>query len=144
MKRIASVDDIGKAIIFLCSEASSHITGQIIKVDGGRTLTTSGWHEFIGSKFVSPPLESKESMIDIVKGYVTTPKGPFFYSTFRDKVDANLKKTNWSTTDKNAHAAIQDAKYKDGEGRYDPIESVITVERAFNMYQSSVKPGQQM
>ena len=23
--------------------------------------------------------------------------------------------------------SIQDAKYKDGEGRYDPIESVITV-----------------
>jgi len=36
LRRLADVDEIAKAVVFLCSEDSSFITGQIIKVDGGR------------------------------------------------------------------------------------------------------------
>jgi len=37
--RIARPDDIVKVIIFLASKRSDKITGQIIKVDEGRSLT---------------------------------------------------------------------------------------------------------
>lgn len=46
--RIAKPDDITKVIVFLASERSKKITGQIIKVDGGRSLTSSGYVHYRG------------------------------------------------------------------------------------------------
>ena len=46
--RIAKPDDVTKVIVFLASERSKKITGQIIKVDGGRSLTSSGYVHFKG------------------------------------------------------------------------------------------------
>ena len=48
MGRIARPDDITKVIIFLASERSKNITGQIIRVDGGRGLTSSGYVHYKG------------------------------------------------------------------------------------------------
>lgn len=36
--RIASTKDIANVVLFLCSEKSKHITGEIIKVDGGQYI----------------------------------------------------------------------------------------------------------
>ena len=41
--RIEKPDDIPKVIVFLASKRSEKITVQIIKVDGGRSLTSSGY-----------------------------------------------------------------------------------------------------
>ena len=46
--RIARPDDITKVIVFLASERSKNITGQIIRVDGGRGLTSSGYVHYRG------------------------------------------------------------------------------------------------
>ena len=46
--RIARPDDITKVIVFLASERSKNITGQIIRVDGGRGLTSSGYLHYRG------------------------------------------------------------------------------------------------
>jgi 3-oxoacyl-[acyl-carrier protein] reductase len=37
--RIAEPDDVAQLIVFLCTDASRHITGEIIRVDGGQTLS---------------------------------------------------------------------------------------------------------
>jgi 3-oxoacyl-[acyl-carrier protein] reductase len=36
--RIATTEDIANVVVFLCSEKSRHITGEIIKVDGGQYI----------------------------------------------------------------------------------------------------------
>ena len=36
LKKIASVEEISSVVMFLCSEDASHITGEIIKVNGGQ------------------------------------------------------------------------------------------------------------
>ena len=34
-KRLATTNDIGLAVVFLCSDAASHISGVTMKIDGG-------------------------------------------------------------------------------------------------------------
>ena len=36
--RIASTEDIAKVVVFLCTENARHITGEVIKVDGGQYI----------------------------------------------------------------------------------------------------------
>ena len=36
--RVAEPEDVSRVILFLCSEAARHITGQVVVVDGGLTL----------------------------------------------------------------------------------------------------------
>lgn len=49
---------------------ASHITGQVLKVDGGRNLTSSGWHLWEGSRATNLVMESKESIIASLKGKI--------------------------------------------------------------------------
>lgn len=37
--RLAEPDDVAQLIVFLCTDAARHITGEIIRVDGGQTLS---------------------------------------------------------------------------------------------------------
>ena len=46
--RMAYPSEPAKTIVFLCSKRASSITGQIIKVDGGRNLTSSGYVHYKG------------------------------------------------------------------------------------------------
>ena len=55
--RIARPDDITKVIVFLASERSKNITGQIIRVDGGRGLTSSGYVHYRGMMNMNSRLE---------------------------------------------------------------------------------------
>ena len=55
--RIARPDDIVKVIVFLASKRSEKITGQIIKVDGGRSLTSSGYVHYRGMKNMNARFE---------------------------------------------------------------------------------------
>ena len=38
MKRMGKPDEIAKAMVFLASDRSSHITGQVIRIDGGKGI----------------------------------------------------------------------------------------------------------
>jgi len=44
--RLASTDDVADAAVFLASDLSRFITGQVIRVDGGLTLLTGGFESF--------------------------------------------------------------------------------------------------
>lgn len=55
--RIAYPDDIIKAIAFWAGDRAKKITGQIIKVDGGRSLTCSGYVHYRGMKNMNARFE---------------------------------------------------------------------------------------
>ena len=55
--RMGRPDDIVRVVSFLASERSSKITGQIIRVDGGRGLTSSGYVHYRGIKNMNSRFE---------------------------------------------------------------------------------------
>ncbi len=38
LRRLGTADDVAEVVLFLCSEASSYVTGQVIAVDGGMVM----------------------------------------------------------------------------------------------------------
>ena len=38
LQRLGTPDDVAATVAFLCSDAASYITGQVIAIDGGMTM----------------------------------------------------------------------------------------------------------
>ena len=38
LKRLGDPDDVAEVVTFLCSDLSKHVTGEVIKVDGGQYI----------------------------------------------------------------------------------------------------------
>ena len=111
--RMARPDDIVKVIIFLASNRSEKITGQIIKVDGGRSLTSSGYIHYRGMKNMNMRFEPDGVNI------TTWLEDKFMNNNFKkmekeiqDKdelkkfVEENISKSNFSTRLLGAHTSI--------------------------------------
>jgi NAD(P)-dependent dehydrogenase (short-subunit alcohol dehydrogenase family) len=106
--RIALPDDIVKAIVFLASERSKRITGQIIKVDGGRSLTSSGYVHYKGIMNMNTRFEpDAEKALSWVSNLI-----PFSFNKnkeFKDEneiakfVEEKMKESNFSSKSSDAY-----------------------------------------
>jgi 3-oxoacyl-[acyl-carrier protein] reductase len=125
--RIARPDDITKVIAFLASSRSKNITGQIIKVDGGRALTSSGYIHYKGIKNMNtrfePDAEKAKSWLGGLFSFgdgqaAKIPKGDKELKKF---IEEKIKESNFSTNLEDAHknnsiyksVDINDQKLKD-------------------------------
>ena len=105
--RIAHVDDIVKVIIFLASSRSSKITGQIIKVDGGRSLTSSGYVHYKGLNNMNVVFEPDTFKINSIFN-IYLKNGKKLDKPITDKnelkkfVDENIVQSNFATNKKDA------------------------------------------
>ena len=116
--RMAYPDDIVKVISFLASNKSKCITGQIIKADGGRALTSSGYVHYRGLKNMNARFEPNGltfgSWIDEVKKKLI---GPIVYFPIGDFpqvikfVGDKINENNFSTNLSDAHLSVN-AGYK--------------------------------
>ncbi len=114
--RIAKPDDIVKVIIFLASKRSEKITGQIIKVDGGRSLTSSGYVHYRGMKNMNSRFEPDSARLSSMVGdFLSRDKK--MEHLIEDKkelkkfVEENISQSNFSTRLSDAHRNIN-ANYK--------------------------------
>jgi 3-oxoacyl-[acyl-carrier protein] reductase len=113
--RIAQPDDVAKAIIFLASPRSAKITGQILKVDGGRSLTSSGYVPWRGIKnmnfrFEPDGVTASYKMKEYFGNFTGKNKQPQ-YPTTEEAIDDLLNESNWSTRLSEAHEKVL-APYK--------------------------------
>ena len=109
--RMAKPDDIVKAIVFLASIRSEKITGQIIKVDGGRSLTSSGYVHYRGMKNMNGRFEPDgEKMTSWIGEMFTSNKK--MEKCIEDEaelkkfVEENITQSNFSTRLSDAHNNI--------------------------------------
>ena len=87
--RTANPDDVVKVIAFLASSRSKNITGQIIKVDGGRNLTSSGYVHYKGRANMNSRIEPDgESMLYNIKNFAEN----ILFSDKPPKDEEELKK----------------------------------------------------
>jgi 3-oxoacyl-[acyl-carrier protein] reductase len=114
--RMATPDDVAKAIIFLSSSRSSTITGQILKVDGGRSLTTSGWVPWRGmvnmnSRFEPDGVKPMVKFNDLYGKFTGKGGEKVDYPTKEEDIEKLMSESNWATRLSEAHEKIT-AVYK--------------------------------
>ena len=113
MGRIAKPDDIARVIAFLASEKSKCITGQVIKVDGGRNLTSSGYVHYKGMKNMNSRFEPDGVKIGTwINGWKNKILGEKSVFPIEDLpkiskfVDEKIQESNFSTNLSDAHLSI--------------------------------------
>ncbi len=122
MQRMANPEDIVRTIVFLSSNRrSGRITGQIIKVDGGRSLTTSGYIPWAGSKMMNSRFEPDGVLETNVLGNMmkklfskTETKQDIVFPLSEDDIDKYIVQSNFSTKLSDAHEKVM-ASYKNIE-----------------------------
>lgn len=114
--RIAKPDDIVKAIIFLASKRSSRITGQIIKVDGGRSLTTSGYVHYKGltnmNFEIEPEYPNFKTIIQNFFGPKTVDLPIKDKNELKKFIDETISKSKFSSRDRDALFSVHSNYYK--------------------------------
>ena len=118
MKRIARVDEVVRAIVFLCSRKAARITGEIVVVDGGMSGTSSLYTEWRESEAMNArfapdgvkPLTKLSIWVDKKLERFRTPVANESW------VKNTIGESNWYTNLADAHFKITDNYNKlDGE-----------------------------
>ena len=128
MGRIARPDDIIKVITFLASKRSEKITGQIIKVDGGRSLTSSGYVHYKGIKNMNSRFEPDEETLGTWIGETFSLKKQKMEKEITNEdelkkfVSENIDKSNFSTRLSDAHMNVN-STYKIVDSNEDMLKN---------------------
>lgn len=115
--RLATPDEVARAILFLASNRSSKITGQILKVDGGRSLTTSGWVPWKGAvnmnaRFEPDGMQPMLKIKDIYSKYTGGDRVEKFYPNKEEDIEKFINESNWATRLAEAHDKVEGTNYK--------------------------------
>ena len=137
--RIAKPDDITKVIAFLASERSKKITGQIIKVDGGRSLTSSGYVHYKGMHNMNTRFEpDAEKAIYWASNFFNFNKNkqpPKNESDLIKFIDDKINESNFSTKSDDAYMINT---YKDME--LNPKKEIKKIIKPKKIYVQSDEP----
>jgi len=128
--RMATPDEVAKAIIFLSSARASRITGTILKVDGGRSLTQSGFFPWRGLKEMNARFEpdgfNNSVVLNKMWNKITNKKeAEVKFPLNEEEIEKVFNESNWSTRLSEAHEKIG-ANYKNIEQNNDYLKENFT------------------
>jgi len=108
MKKTVWADDIVKAIVFLCSDRASNITGQVLRVDGGQHLTSSLYTHWDSTpKMNSKYFPTGVKLVERMTGWVSKQLGREEEHGTEWLMEQESK-SNWSTNLADAHLKVSD------------------------------------
>ncbi len=124
--RMATPDEVAKGIIFLAGKRAAKVTGVVLKVDGGRCLTTSGFHPWKGLKEMNARFEpdgfnSSVIMSNLWNKVTGKKEKEVKFPLGDEEIDNIIKESNWSTRLSEAHEKVQ-ANYKNIEQNNDYLK----------------------
>ena len=139
--RIVLPEEVAKAIVFLSSDSAKRITGHVMKVDGGKSLTSLSTVDWYGGDVMNRRFEVSQGGVSKLKYYwkkvkhafVDPAKGAPVGST--DWIAAH-QTSNWATHSEEAHEKV---KLDYGAYRIDNDKN-LEYERA-NMWGGSNNPA---
>ena len=76
--KVCTVEEVSQVIIHLTSQHSKKITGQIVNVDGGKSLTTRGQHTWLGlmdNQMKGLEVGETSGIVDFARGKYTKALG---------------------------------------------------------------------
>lgn len=129
LQRIATVEDVAKAVIFLTSEQASKITGHILKVDGGKSLTSSGYMPWYGMETMNRRFEP--DFLSNVNYYVQKAKERMKHIKFEPGSDqwiSEMQTSNWSTHNEDAHFKVLHG-YRDEQMNEDEVAHYLDMHK---------------
>jgi len=141
LHRIALPEEVAKAIVFLASDKAKRITGHVLKVDGGKSLTSSSTINWYGTDVMNRRFEVPEGGISTLNHYWKKVKRSIFDPAngapegSTDWIAAH-QTSNWATHSQEAHEKV---KLDYGAYKIDPDKN-IEYERA-NLWGGSNNPA---
>jgi len=113
LHRIALPEEVAKAIVFLSSEKAKRITGHVLKVDGGKSLTSSSTIDWYGSDVMNRRYEAAKGGISRINYYWKSIREAMFPSRpgARDPEGSSAwisakQVSNWATHSEEAHEKV--------------------------------------
>lgn len=115
MHKTVTPEQVGKAIVFLTSDKAKRITGQVLKVDGGRSLTSLATIDWYGTEVMNRRFEPHDGGVSKIKYYWKQMKDKVFPEDPGSKADvgspewvtATTRKSNWATHLAEAHEKVR-------------------------------------
>ena len=114
LHRIVLPEEVAKAIVFLSSDKSKRVTGHILKVDGGKSLTSSSTIDWYGSDVMSRRYEAAAGGVSKFNYFWKNMKESLFPSRPGGSEPpgsapwvAAKQVSNWATHSQEAHEKVE-------------------------------------
>ena len=105
MARLGLANEVSKAIIFLTSEHATKMTGHIMKVDGGRSLSSRGQTDWYGWQYMNRKFEQESTSYYTYMMYAhETPDPPQDDIERLENWCDSVQDSRWSIKKDEAHA----------------------------------------
>jgi hypothetical protein len=112
MHRVVLPEEVAKAIVFLTSDKAMRITGHVMKVDGGKSLTSLSTIDWYGTDVMNRRYEAKDNALSKMSYFFKEMKEKWFdpakvYPKDSSEYIQAKQKSAWATHSEEAHEKVK-------------------------------------